>query len=125
MSDEPNLGGRPKFFTDEKIDLLKSLLKIQATVSECASVLGCSEKTIERYAAEACPGEGFVGLLKKYGGEGLISLRRAQWHMALNKNKASATMLIWLGKQHLGQSDKTHVDLPKASIHVKYNLNDD
>jgi hypothetical protein len=123
MDEEKNLGGRPKFFTEEKVKLLRDLLKIQCTASEAASVLGCSEKTIERYAAEVAPGEGFVGLLKKYGGEGLISLRRAQWQQALKKG--NTTMLIWLGKQHLGQSDKTQMELPRATIQVKYNLDDD
>lgn len=123
MDEEKNLGGRPKFFTDDKVKLLHDLLKIQCTASEAASVLGCSEKTIERYAGEQCPGEGFVGLLKRYGGEGLISLRRAQWQQAIKKG--NTTMLIWLGKQHLGQSDKTQMELPRATIQVKYNLDDD
>lgn len=32
-----------------------------------------------------------------------MSLKRKQWEMAMNGN---ITMLIWLGKQNLGQTDK-------------------
>jgi hypothetical protein len=35
--------------------------------------------------------------------EGRMSLRRLQWKKAQEGN---TTMLIWLGKQYLGQSDK-------------------
>ena len=39
----------------------------------------------------------------KYRGEGLVSLRRKQLEVALEGNP---TLLIWLGKQFLEQSDK-------------------
>ena len=40
--------------------------------------------------------------LEEGKGKGCISLRRHQWRMA----ESNATMPIWLGKNHLGQTDK-------------------
>jgi hypothetical protein len=37
---------------------------------------------------------------------GRMSLRRKQWKAAEDGN---TTMLVWLGKQYLGQSDKSEV----------------
>ena len=41
-------------------------------------------------------------------GSGKTSLRRAQW---LSAQKGNPTMLIWLGKQYLGQRDKSSHEL--------------
>lgn len=40
-----------------------------------------------------------------------MTLRRLQWKAAEGGN---ATMLIWLGKQLLGQKDSSHVDLSNS-----------
>ncbi len=122
--DEKNKGGRPRFFDSPKnVELLLNMLKIQGTISECAGVLECSEKTIERYANFMLPGEGFVGLLKKYGSGGKMSLRRAQFHNAIKKNNTA--MQIWLGKQWLGQTDRNEIELPHANIKLSYSLDSD
>ena len=39
--------------------------------------------------------------------EGKISLRRYQFRQA---EKGNASLLIWLGKQYLGQTDKQEID---------------
>lgn len=45
------------------------------------------------------------------------SLRMAQIEIALDKNhKNCGTMLIWLGKNILGQSDVQHVDINEAPL---------
>jgi hypothetical protein len=77
---------------------LRALGDIQATVSECAAVLGCAKSTLAAYfnAHEEARTAYEDGKLA-----GLVSLRRKQFAMA-EKNVA---MAIWLGKQFLGQRE--------------------
>lgn len=94
--------GRPlKLLPDEAtLTKLANLGKIQCTTKEAAAVLDVSEVT-------------FIDFLKRHekarqvfeqGKEnGKASLRRMQLRKAETGN---ATMLIWLGKQLLGQRDK-------------------
>ena len=81
---------------------LPALCRIQATAEECASVLGISQDTLERRlkAEHNCT---FSEFYKRHSGPGKCSLRRLQWKLARAGNP---TMLIWLGKQWLGQTDK-------------------
>lgn len=74
---------------------------------EIGSFFDCSADTIERR---------FAGELRKGREKGKIKLRRLQWQAA---EKGNVVMLIWLGKQVLGQRDQmdTKVDLEaKGSI---------
>ncbi len=75
-----------------------SLAKLHCTNEEIAAFFGCSTDTIERR---------FAGQLAKGKAEGKLSLRRMQWRRA---EKGSDTMLIFLGKQYLGQADKTETE---------------
>ena len=50
----------------------------------------------------------FSEYLKKHGAKGKMSLRRKQFEVA---NAGSIPMLIWLGKQQLGQADKSETSL--------------
>lgn len=108
MADRPlTKAGRPKQKPGVKpkvVDLsrLPALCRIQATGEECASVLGISLDTLERRlkAEHDCT---FAQFYAKYSGPGKCSLRRLQWKLARAGNP---TMLIWLGKQWLGQTDK-------------------
>lgn len=84
--------------TDIDPELIRKLAGIQCTHAEIAQIVGCSESHID----------------KKYGPQiaewreaGKASLRRKQWEKAMDGN---ITMLIWLGKQYLSQSDKQTVD---------------
>lgn len=84
------------------LEQLKSLVRIHATAEECASVLGMCADTLDTRLKEL----GFAGFsefYKKYLHEGKISLRRLQWKKAQEGN---TPMLIWLGKQMLGQKDQ-------------------
>ena len=85
-----------------------------ATYEEMAAWFGVSTRTIERRMA-AEKGE-FCRAYKKGLGRLKVSLRRQQIEAA---KKGNATMLIWLGKQLLEQSDKTEsaseVTLKKTS----------
>lgn len=67
---------------------------IGLSVKEIAAVLGCSHDTIARR---------FKHQLDSGWENMRASLKRAQYEAAVKKG--NTTMLIWLGKQHLGQSD--------------------
>lgn len=78
------------------------LCSIQCTLLEIASWFGCSPDTIER----ACKREhrmGFADYFAQKAAKGKISLRRMQWQIAIGGDR---TMLIWLGKQYLEQSER-------------------
>ncbi len=75
------------------------LAAMQCTTREIAAFFDCSIDTIERrFAAELAKGRE----------SGKIKLRRLQWQAA---EKLDRTILIWLGKQLLGQRDKADVEL--------------
>ena len=94
--------GRPK---KHNLDILQveQLAGFGCTNREMASFFKCSETTLTRnYGVN----------LEKGRDEGKIRLRQYQWKPA---KKGNVAMLIWLGKQILGQSDKqevSHIDLP-------------
>jgi len=94
-------GGRPRKEIDQRT--FEELCKIQCTLTEIAGVLRVSEDTVERWC-ERTYDEGFAEVYKKHSAGGKSSLRRQQFALAM---KGNATMLIWLGKQYLGQTDRT------------------
>lgn len=108
MADRPlTKAGRPKEKPGVKplaVDLsrLPALCRIQATSEECASVLEISQDTLER-RLKAEYGCTFTEFYNRHAAPGKCSLRRLQWKLARAGNP---TMLIWLGKQWLGQTDK-------------------
>lgn len=73
---------------------VRKLAAIMCTTEEMADILGCSKDTLERR---------FAADIKKGRSQAKSSLRSAQFKKALRGN---AIMQIWLGKQHLGQTDK-------------------
>lgn len=92
---------------DKKIvDLrqVEGLARIGATREEIAIVLGCSTQWL---STEENRNPQFAQALAQGAVNMKHSLRRAQIDMALG---GSAAMLIWLGKQHLGQSDKQELN---------------
>ena len=92
--------GRPA--KEISAEQFESLCNLQCTLTEIAGFFKCSEDTIERWCKKTYK-LNFADCYKKYSQNGKISLRRAQWRLA---EKGSASMLIWLGKQWLGQTDK-------------------
>src|SRR3954468_8014774 len=94
-SQQKNKGGRPRADIDQA--KLQALCQIHATDEEIAAHFNFSVRTIERM--KKMPD--YAGVFDKGRADGRISLRRAQWQSALAGN---STMLIWLGKQELGQS---------------------
>lgn len=88
-------------------DTVDKLCGIQATANEIAQFLGIDPDTL----AAACKRDhklSFSDYFEQKRGVGRVSLRRAQWQAAQNGNP---TMLIWLGKQHLEQRDKSSHEL--------------
>jgi hypothetical protein len=103
IADEPlevrNLGGRPCAEID--LETVRNSAKIGCTVNEIAAVLGVSRSTMFKYMAL----DPNIQIAIDEGRDmGCGTLRRFQWHKA---EAGSDTMLIWLGKQMLGQKDKS------------------
>ncbi len=99
---------------------MRKLCQIQCTLVEIADWFNCSEDTIERRVKEKYDTT-FAEYFKKNGSEGRISLRRKQFEVA---NKGNVTMLIWLGKQHLGQKDRQELtgDEGPLTINLAYKM---
>src|SRR5687768_14523806 len=100
----PNKGGRPRKEIDQPT--FEGLCEIQCTLEEIAGVFRMSEDTVERWCKRTYE-LGFADTYKKFSATGKTSLRRQQFELA---KKGNATMLIWLGKQYLGQTDKPTAD---------------
>lgn len=100
MKDKPKVG-RPKGSGAKLIDIeqLKQWARAGATLPEMAQRLGVSLATLNRRLELPK----FRGALDIARAEMLTSLRSKQVALALAGN---VTMLIWLGKQYLGQQDK-------------------
>ena len=82
--------------------LCRNLLRIQCTGEEIAGAMGISYDTLER----ACKRDHkikFAEYSAQKRAEGKASLRRMQWKAAEDGN---ITMLIYLGKNMLDQSDR-------------------
>lgn len=100
--------GRPP----KKVDArkVKKLAGFGLSLAEIAAVMDVSHDTIERRFKDALK----AGRERRNG-----SLRRKQYEVAMTGN---ATMLIWLGKQHLEQSDSLFVDGPQETVDPKDKL---
>jgi len=88
--------------------VMDKLLGLGSTLRECSEWFTCSEDTIERRVKEE-KGMLFAEYQERKAAGFKISLRRKQYEVAMGdrKSKPSVNMLIWLGKQLLGQSEKT------------------
>ena len=83
-------------------DKVDNMCAIQCTGEEIAGVLGCEYDTLQR----ACKREKnllFAEYIEQKKSGGKMSLRRKQYTTAMDGNP---TMLVWLGKNWLGQTDK-------------------
>lgn len=75
--------------------VVAGLAAIQCTYEEIAAVVGTSEVTVRKK---------FGDLVERERLAGRMSLRRAQYQKAVKDGNTA--MLIWLGKQFLGQKEK-------------------
>lgn len=83
--------GRPKLQIDE--EQVARMARLGCTVEEMAEILDCNVRTLQRR---------FAGVMKSNRGRLKKTVRR--WQLRLAK-RGNAIMLIWLGKQLLGQRD--------------------
>lgn len=90
--------GRPRIDLD--LDKLRDLAGLQCTLAEIASLLDCSEDTLQRHPE-------YMAVIASARVMGKMSVRRSQYVLAVAGDK---TMLIWLGKQWLGQRDQATVE---------------
>ena len=104
----------PRHRAELDIDVteLEKLGAIQATIRECAAFFGLSEKTVDRVLARNAA---YRDAYERGKDKGKMSLRRKQYELAMAGDK---TMLIWLGKQLLGQVDKDGDALKIVVEHV-------
>lgn len=109
--------GRPRIEIDWKE--FDKLCAIHCTLREIAGWFDCSEDTIELRVKEKY-GVTFTEHYSKRSSIGKVSLRRKQYQVAMNGNTA---LLIWLGKQHLGQSEKVE-SLVANDIKIKIDEDD-
>ena len=96
-----NLGGRPVKTFDW--DAIAKMCKIQCKHEEIASISNTTVETLQAACLrdlKMCFSDYYAQ--KAEGGK--KSLRRKQWSVAIDEG--NVTMLIWLGKQYLGQTDK-------------------
>lgn len=91
-----NAGGVMKGINLEQ---LEALCSAQCTIPEIAAFFKLNEKTIRRHSKT----KAFIEIMERGKASGRCSLRRAQMKLAMSGDR---TMLIWLGKQWLDQSDK-------------------
>jgi len=94
-----------------KIDIdpkqVEDMASIGCTIDEMATIIGCSGRTLQRR---------FVTAIERGRSRLNRSLRRKQAELALNGN---VTMLIWLGKQYLGQSDRQEQKITEEVVTIE------
>jgi hypothetical protein len=108
-----NKGGRPKALENVDLDQVKLMGYFKATYETMAEYFQVSTRTIDRYMEyDHDKPETMTEFCRAYK-NGLsnmkMKLSEAQLNTAIKDR--NATMLIWLGKQHLGQRDLKDVDL--------------
>lgn len=89
-------------------DEIANMCEIQCTQAEIAKVMGCEENTL-RAACKRDNKKDWAQFYAEHREKGKISLRRSQWKKAVTN--LDTTMLIFLGKNILGQKDKIENDV--------------
>lgn len=95
--------GRPKIeWSEKEYSTFEALCAINCTEDDICYAMKVTDKTLNRILKEQY-NMSFSDCFKKYSANGRISLRKKQFEVAKAGN---VPMLIWLGKQYLGQTDK-------------------
>lgn len=87
-----NAGRKAHKFSADESEMVKRLSELFCSQEEIAYAMGCSRSVLRKY----------TDLIAEGKARGRVKLRRAQMDKALEGNP---TMLIWMGKQLLSQSD--------------------
>jgi hypothetical protein len=95
--------GRPKI--EISLEQLLQYAQFNPTNRELAGHFGCSERTIDARLKTAA----YRDALEKGKAQGDFALRKKQHLLAMAGDR---TMLIWLGKNRLGQRDKLGISAP-------------
>lgn len=96
------MAGKPQIILDEE-EVLK-LAKMNCTYDEMAAFFDCDVYTLRRR---------YMHIIEKGREICKIGLRRAQFKAA---EKGNAAILIWLGKNYLGQTDTPMAEKTKALV---------
>lgn len=107
--------GRPYKELDKAI--FEQLCAMMCTKWEIADFFSCDEDTVNNWCKRIY-GKTFSEVWKEKNARGRISVRRAQYKAGVEEG--NITMLIWLGKQYLEQTEKQEVH----SENNNYNLID-
>ncbi len=93
-------GGRPRIELDKK--QFETLCGFQCTLAEIASYFDVTEDSVIRWCKRTYK-MSFSSVFEQKRGKGKVSLRRRQYQKAMDGDTA---MLIFLGKNWLGQADR-------------------
>jgi hypothetical protein len=99
---------RPKKY-DIDTNQVEKLAGLGCTNVEIASFFDCSESLLSK---------SYSRFITKGKDKGKIRLR--QWQLKAAE-KGNVSMLIWLGKQILGQQDKSEIELIKPIDDIEFN----
>ena len=94
----------------------ESMCAVQCTEEEIASIFGCSVDTLERWCKDTY-NQKFADVFREKRQRGKASLRRRQWLKATEEG--DTTMLIFLGKQYLGQADRMSQSITTVSSETR------
>jgi AraC-like DNA-binding protein len=108
-----NKMGRPEKVIDWK--LLDSILQFGARLIDCSEVLEMSDDSIQNKIKEQF-GCTFSEYRERKMSKMRMRLLQKQFDVAMSGNTA---LLIWLGKQHLGQTDKVTQEIQEVNLDFK------
>ena len=106
---KPKRGRPKKILNADGEKAIENLARIMCTEAEIAAFLETTVDTLHNKQND----EKFLAAKQRGTDKGKASLRRAQFKAADNGN---ATMLVWLGKQYLGQKDEQFTTLQDTNI---------
>lgn len=108
----------PKLLEEMEFDGWDKLeaLAVWATAEYCAEQLGMSADTLDRRLKEKY-GFGFKEYKNKVREPLRINLMKKQYDVAMQGN---VSMLIWLGKQYLGQSEKNETTHKGEMVNISF-----
>ena len=98
----------------------EKLCALQCTKDEIAGMFDVCSDTLLNWCKETYNTD-FSTIYKIKSQNGKISLRRAQYKLAVEK--LNPTMLVWLGKQYLNQTEKVEA-ITNADVNLNNKLAD-
>ena len=111
-----NKGGRPRQEVD--FNTVDKLCELHCTGVDIAGFIEIDYKPLnarvkEQLKQDGTTYAGFPEYLDAKSARGRVSLRKMQWASA---NRGSVPMLIFLGKNILGQTEKQTINMPAETI---------